>query len=59
MKKTVGILMADLSGYTAMTEIHGDNAAVEVVEKYRDGSKLPCRSKLLVGKNRRPAFDCK
>jgi class 3 adenylate cyclase/YHS domain-containing protein len=34
MKKTVGILMADLSGYTAMTEIHGDNAAVEVVEKY-------------------------
>lgn len=34
MEKIVGILMADLSGYTAMTEIHGDNAAVEMIEKY-------------------------
>lgn len=36
MKKTIGILMADLSGYTAMTEIHGDHAAVEMIEKYME-----------------------
>jgi YHS domain-containing protein/class 3 adenylate cyclase len=34
MKKITGVLMADLSGYTALTEIHGDVAAVRVAEKY-------------------------
>jgi adenylate cyclase len=46
MEKTVGILMADLSGYTAMTEIHGDNAAVEMIEKY-----IEMGQKSLVGKS--------
>ena len=39
MEKTIGILMADLSGYTAMTEIHGDTAAVEMIEKYIEMGK--------------------
>lgn len=39
MKKTIGILMADLTGYTAMTEIRGDNAAVEMIEKYIEMGK--------------------
>ena len=34
MEKTVAILMADLSGFTAMTEIHGPEAAAEMIETY-------------------------
>ena len=46
MDRTVGILMADLSGFTAMTEIHGDHAAVEMIEKY-----IEMGHKYLVGKS--------
>lgn len=34
MEKNFAILMADLSGYTAMTETHGAIAAADVVDKY-------------------------
>ncbi|HEV7329469.1 MAG TPA: adenylate/guanylate cyclase domain-containing protein [Flavisolibacter sp.] len=34
MEKRVGILMADLSGYTAMTEVHGDRTAMHVIDTY-------------------------
>jgi class 3 adenylate cyclase/YHS domain-containing protein len=30
----IAIMMADLSGYTAMTEIHGANTAVSLIDKY-------------------------
>jgi adenylate cyclase len=46
MKRMTGIMMADLSGYTAMTEIHGDNAAMKLVEKY-----LLIGKKSLIGKS--------
>lgn len=32
--KNLAILMADLSGYTAMTEMHGAHAALDVVSRY-------------------------
>lgn len=35
MEKMMALLMADLSGYTAMTEIHGAAAAAEIVEQYQ------------------------
>lgn len=34
MKKEIGILMADLSGYTSMTEVHGGQSAANLVEKF-------------------------
>jgi class 3 adenylate cyclase/YHS domain-containing protein len=34
MKRMAGIMMADLSGYTAVTEIHGDVVAMKLAEKY-------------------------
>jgi class 3 adenylate cyclase/YHS domain-containing protein len=34
MEKDVGILMADLSGYTAMTDVHGGATAAKLVTKY-------------------------
>ena len=34
MEETIAILMADLSGYTALTETHGSSDAADVVEKY-------------------------
>src|SRR5687768_8716899 len=46
MKRMTGVLMADLSGYTAMTEIHGDTAAMKLAEKYL----IICK-KSLVGKS--------
>lgn len=36
METNIAILMADLSGYTAMTEIHGGESAAEIVERYMD-----------------------
>lgn len=42
MEKNVAILMADLSGYTAMTDVHGGASAAKLVNKYMD----------LVGKSR-------
>lgn len=34
MEKNVAILMADLSGYTAMTETHGSVSAADLIDKY-------------------------
>ena len=49
MENTIGILMADLSGYTALTEVHGDRAAMLVINKFIDIAKksLAGESKLL------------
>jgi len=33
MEKDVAILMADLSGYTAMTDVHGGASAARIVHK--------------------------
>lgn len=34
MEQDIAILMADLSGYTALTETHGPHGAADMVEKY-------------------------
>jgi adenylate cyclase len=34
MEKEIAILMADLTGYTAMTDVHGGASAAKVVKKY-------------------------
>ncbi len=34
MEKNMAILMADLSGYTALTETHGSFAAADLIDKY-------------------------
>ena len=34
MEKNIAILMADLSGYTALTETHGAVSAADLIEKY-------------------------
>lgn len=34
MEKAVAILMADLSGYTALTETHGAASAADLIDKY-------------------------
>ncbi len=34
MEKNIAILMADLSGYTALTETHGAVAAADMIDKY-------------------------
>jgi adenylate cyclase len=34
MEKNIAILMADLSGYTALTETHGSVAAADIIDKY-------------------------
>jgi adenylate cyclase len=34
MEKDVAILMADLSGYTALTETHGSASAADLIDKY-------------------------
>jgi len=34
MEKNIAILMADLSGYTALTETHGSIAAADIIDKY-------------------------
>jgi adenylate cyclase len=49
MEMNIGILMADLSGYTALTEVHGDRAAMLVINKFLDIAKksLAGESKLL------------
>jgi class 3 adenylate cyclase len=36
MEKEVAILMADLSGYTAMTDVHGGASAARLVTKYME-----------------------
>ena len=34
MEKNIAILMADLSGYTALTETHGSFAAADLIDRY-------------------------
>ena len=34
MEENVAILMADLSGFTALTETHGAVSAADIIEKY-------------------------
>ncbi len=34
METNIAIMMADLSGYTAMTEVHGAHMAVDLIDKY-------------------------
>src|SRR5258706_1722830 len=34
MEKNIAILIADLSGYTALTEAHGSAAAADLIDKY-------------------------
>ncbi|MBC8770019.1 adenylate/guanylate cyclase domain-containing protein [Arenibacter sp. BSSL-BM3] len=34
MEKNIAILMADLSGYTALTETHGATSAADLIDKY-------------------------
>jgi class 3 adenylate cyclase/YHS domain-containing protein len=36
MERELAILMADLTGYTAMTDIHGGESAAKVVRKYME-----------------------
>jgi len=36
MEKNMAILMADLSGYTALTETHGSFAAADLIDKYME-----------------------
>jgi class 3 adenylate cyclase/YHS domain-containing protein len=47
METNIAIMMADLSGYTAMTEIHGADSAVSIIDKY-----LSIVKKSLVGSSR-------
>src|SRR5262245_25347056 len=34
MEENIAVLMADLSGYTALTEIHGAVSAADLIDKY-------------------------
>jgi len=36
MEKNIAILIADLSGYTALTETHGSIAAADLIDKYME-----------------------
>ena len=46
-EKNIAILMADLTGYTAMTEVHGSLSAATMVEKY-----LELAAKAMFGNSR-------
>ena len=47
METTIAIMMADLSGYTALTEIHGGEKAADMVQRY-----LQLVNQTLVGDSR-------
>jgi len=36
MEQNISILIADLSGYTALTETHGSISAADLINKYLD-----------------------
>ena len=36
MEQDIAILIADLSGYTALTEMHGSLTAADLIDKYVD-----------------------
>lgn len=42
MEKEISILMADLTGYTAMTDVHGGASAARIVTKYMEIVNSAC-----------------
>ena len=36
MEQDLAILIADLSGYTALTEVHGAHAAADLIDTYQE-----------------------
>ena len=42
MEKEIAILMADLTGYTAMTDVHGGASAAKMVNKYMEIVDAAC-----------------
>jgi len=36
MEKNIAIMMADLSGYTALTEVHGAESAADLIQRFLD-----------------------
>jgi class 3 adenylate cyclase len=36
MEENIAIMMADLSGYTALTETHGPSSAADLIDKYME-----------------------
>src|ERR1700712_148381 len=39
MEQNIAILIADLSGYTALTETHGSSAAADIVDRFLEITK--------------------
>ena len=48
MEKEIAILMADLTGYTAMTDVHGGASAARIVTKYMEIVSAACSGTAVV-----------
>lgn len=48
MEKEIAILMADLTGYTAMTDVHGGASAARIVTKYMEIVNSACSGTAMV-----------
>lgn len=48
MEKEIAILMADLTGYTAMTDVHGGASAARIVTKYMEIVNAACSGTAMV-----------
>jgi adenylate cyclase len=48
MEKEIAILMADLTGYTAMTDVHGGASAAKLVTKYMEIVNSACAGTAMV-----------
>lgn len=48
MEKEIAILMADLTGYTAMTDVHGGASAARIVTKYMEIVNAACSGTAVV-----------
>ena len=48
MEKEIAILMADLTGYTAMTDVHGGASAARIVNKYMEIVNTACSGTAMV-----------
>lgn len=48
MEKEIAILLADLTGYTAMTDVHGGASAAKIVSKYMDIVNASCTGRAKV-----------
>lgn len=48
MEKEIAILMADLTGYTAMTDVHGGASAARIVTKYMEIVNRACSGTAMV-----------